>query len=304
MGDYLTSIFIGIIQMKTAGKSQFIFLVIIITLCSFTSFAQKYSGHLINKESGEPIPFANIGIVGENIGTASNAAGWFKLELSGKYDNDTLCVSSIGYESKKYLVGDFKDDIRNINQVKIELSPKIYQLAEVLIQPINTNIYTLGNFCDPNSAYGNNFYSNNLGTEVGVLIRLPENKDIVYVRNFRFYVGKFTFENFPVRLNIYNLKNGLPYENILTETIFINIESIGEYLIDLAKYDILITDDFFISLEYYKIPEESEGELVFCAVHNEEINKGNGYYRLASQGNWKREMFDNVGFSVQVECEE
>ena len=290
--------------MKTVEKSQFIFLVIIFTFYSFNSFAQIYSGHLVDKESGQPIPYANIGIIGKNIGTASNIAGWFKMELNSKYDKDTLCVSSIGYESKKYLVGDFKDDVGNIDQVKIELSPKIYQLAEVIIQPINTKIYTLGNFCESNSTYGNAFYSNKLGTEMGVMIELPHNKNKAYLNNFRFYVGEFTFDKFPIRLNIYNLKNGLPYENILTEPIFIEITSAGEYIIDLKKYNILTNGDFFISLEYYKIADSTEGKLVFCAIHNDEINKGNGYYRLTSQGNWKREMFDNVGFSVQVECEE
>lgn len=290
--------------MITVEKSQFIFLVIIFTFYSFNSFAQIYSGHLIDKESGQPIPYANIGIIGKNIGTASNAAGWFKMELNSKYDKDTLCVSSIGYESKKFLVGDLKDDIGNIDQVKIELSPKIYQLAEVIIQPINTKIYTLGNFCKTNSTYGNAFYSKELGTEMGVIIELPPNKDKALLTNFRFYVGKFTYNEFPVRLNIYNLKNGLPYENILTEPIFIEITSAGEYIIDLKQYKIVTNRVFFISLEYYKIPDITEGELVFCAVHNEVISKGNGYYRLASQGDWNREMFDNVGFSVQVKCEE
>ncbi|NNG28008.1 MAG: carboxypeptidase-like regulatory domain-containing protein, partial [Ignavibacteriaceae bacterium] len=115
--------------MKTIEKSLFIFLVMIFTSYSINSFAQIYSGQLIDKENGEPIPYANIGIIGKNIGTASNAAGWFKMELNSKYDNDTLCISSIGYESKEYLVGDFKDDMENIGQDKIELSPKIYQLA-------------------------------------------------------------------------------------------------------------------------------------------------------------------------------
>jgi hypothetical protein len=290
--------------MKAIEKSQFIFLIMIFTLYSLNVYAQIYSGHLADKKSGQPIPYANIGIIGKNIGTASNAAGWFKMELNSIYDKDTLCISSIGYESKKFLVGDLQNNTETIHQVKIELSPKIYQLAEVIIQPINTEVYTLGNFCESNSAYGNAFYSSKLGTEMGVLIKLPHNKNKAYLTNFRFYVGKFTYNEFPVRLNIYNLKNGLPYENILTEPIFIEITSVGEQIINLKPYKIVTNEDFFISLEYYKIPDITKGELVFCAVHNEEINKGNGYHRLASQGDWNREMFDNVGFSVQVECEE
>jgi hypothetical protein len=160
----------------------------------------------------------------------------------------------------------------------------------------------LGNFCEPDSPYGNAFYSNQLGTELGVLIKLPPKKDKAYLKNFRFNVGKFTFDKFTVKLNIYNLKNGLPNENILREPIFIELTSANEYIIDLKKYNILINGDFFISLEYFKICDGKEGELVFCAVHNKKINN-NGFYRLTSQGNWIPEFSDNSGFSVEVECQ-
>jgi hypothetical protein len=258
---------------------------------------------LINKESGQPILFANIGITGKNIGTVSDATGWFKIELNSIFDEDTLCISCIGYEMRTYLIRDFKDNIRNADQVKIELLPKSYLLEEVIIQPVDTKIYTLGNFCESNSTYGNAFYSDILGTEMGVIMNLPRNKNNAFLKNFRFYVGEFTFDKFPVRLNIYNLKNDLPYENILEKPIFLEITSEGEYIIDLKKYNIITNGDFFISLEYYKIADQTEGKLTFCAVHNRRMNEGNGYYRLTSQGDWKRELFDNVGFSVQVECE-
>jgi len=279
-------------------------LIIFLNFYFFSSFSQIYSGQLINRESGQPIVFANIGIMGKNIGTVSDAAGCFKIELKSKFDNDTLCISCIGYEKRTYLIRDLKNNIRNADQVKIELLPKSYLLEEVIIQPADTKTYTFGNFCESNSPYGNAFYSNLLGTEMGVIINLPPRMNRVFLINFRFYIGEFTFDKFPVRLNIYNLKNDRPNENILTEPIFIDITSAGEYIIDLEKYNIIMNGNFFISLEYYKIADKSEGKLIFCAVHNRKMNKGNGYYRLTSQGDWKREMADNVGFSVQVEYEE
>jgi hypothetical protein len=282
---------------------KILLLIILLNFYFFSSFSQIYSGQLIDRESGQPILFANIGIVGKNIGTVSDVTGYFRIELNSKFDKDTLCISCIGYEKSTYLIGDFKDNIINADQVKIELLPKSYPLEEVIIQPVDTKTYTLGNFCEPNSPYGNAFYSDKLGTEMGVIINLPRKKNIAFLKNFRFYIGEFTFDRFPVRLNIYNLKNNQPYENILAEPIFLDISSAGEYIIDLEKYNIIVNGDFFISLEYYKIADQNEGELTFCAVHNRKMNKGNGYYRLTSQGDWKREMFDNVGFSVQVECE-
>jgi hypothetical protein len=283
---------------------KYIFILICIVFYTINSFSQFYSGQLSDKESGQPVSYANIGIVGKNIGTASDAAGKFKLELDSKYNKDTLSISCIGYENINYLISDFKNDIRNIDQFNIELSPKTYQLDEVIIKPFDTQIYTLGNFCEANSAYGNAFYSKELGTEMGVSIKLPKNKSTAYLQSFRFYIGELTYDTFPVRLNVYNLKNGKPYENVLTVPILIEIASSGEYVIDLKNYKIISSGDFFISLEYYRICEGNEGQLVFCATANEEKNEGNSYFRLTSQGNWIPEIVAGVGFSVQVLCEE
>jgi len=279
-----------------------IYLLFICIIYYSDSFSQMYSGQLIDQQSGAPISYVNIGIVNKNIGTVSNTKGEFTLELNSTEDNDTLFISCIGYERKAYLISNFKNSFRSMDQIIIELQPKIYELAEVVVRPIGTKIYTLGNFCESNSAYGNAFYSKELGTEIGVLVNLPENKNNAYLQNFRFYVGKFTFDKFPVRLNVYNLKNGRPNENILTEPIFIELTSVGEYIVELEKYQIITNGDFFISLEYYRVSDGKKGELIFCAVENE--NKRNGYFRLTSQGSWMPEFAANTGFSVQVKCEE
>lgn len=279
-----------------------IYLLFIFLIYYSVAFSQAYSGKLVDKHSGVPILYANIGISNKNIGTVSNAKGEFKLELNSTEDYDTLFISCIGYERKSYLISNFKNSYRSSNQIIIELQPKVYELAEVVVRPIGTKIYTLGNFCESNSAYGNAFYSKELGTEIGVIIILPDNKNIAFLQNFRFEVGKFTFDKFPVRLNVYNMINGKPNENILREPIFIEITTADEYIIELEKYKILTNGDFFISLEYYRVADDKEGELVFCAVEKE--NNGNGYFRLTSQGNWMPEMVANTGFSVRVKCEE
>lgn len=274
---------------------------IYIIYCS-VSFSQTYSGQIIDEHSGAAIPYANIGIVNKNIGTVSNIKGEFKLELNNKYDNDTLFISCIGYERRAYLISSFKETFRSADKIIIELKPEIYKLADVVVRPIGTKIYTLGNSCESNSAYGNAFYSAELGTEVGVLIKLPDDKSIAYLQDFRFEVGKFTYDKFPVRLNVYNLVNGKPNENILREPIFIEITKTGEYIVNLEKYKIITNGDFFISLEDYRVANSKEGELIFCAVEKE--NNGNGYYRLTSQGSWMPEVVANTGFSVRVKCEE
>lgn len=278
---------------------------IIVLFCFYKNIciAQIYSGQITDAKGFHPISYANIGIIGKNIGTTSDEDGHFKIELSSEFDNDTICISCIGYKSKKYLIKNFKQGTNNVNEIRIELLPRTFLLPEIVIESIKTTMHLLGNLCDSSSTYGNAFYSKQLGTEIGVLIKLPKKTTKAYLKNFRFYVGEFTLGSFPVRLNIYNLKNGLPYENILKEPILLEIKSTGENIIDLNEKNIIVENDFFISLEYYRIADKADGKLIFCAVHPKSIKQGNGFYRLTSHGYWIPEYNDNIGFSVQIECE-
>lgn len=266
------------------------------------TFGQVYSGKLINSQNHQPVPYANIGIVGENIGTTSDVKGFFSIILKSEFNKDILRISSIGFESKEYVIESFKQEFQNDNTVEIILLPKTYSISEVIIRPVKTRYFTLGNLCDSASCYGNAFYSKQLGTEIGVRIKLPSRVKKTYINSFRFYVGEFTYSSFPVRLNIYNLDNGLPFENILKEPIFIEIKDKGEYNIDLSKMNIAADGDFFISLEYYRIADEVDGKLIFCAVQPKSKKQDNDFYRFTSQGKWMPGFGDNLGFSVQVEC--
>ena len=278
-------------------------LTLLLLLAIFSASAQRYSGFVTDKESGQPIPFVNIGITGKDIGTVSDILGWFAIEIPGENSEDTLCVSCIGYEQKTFCIRDLKSLADRADGLEFALTPKSYLLKEVVVRPVATRTYTLGNPCEADSPYGNAFYSDKLGTEMGVMIPLPRKYNRAQLKKFSCYVGEFTYDSFPVRLNVYNVKNGLPFENILAEPIFVEIIEEGEFIVDLARYNIVVHGDFFISLEYFRTADQADGKLVFCAVHRRKMRDRNGFYRLTSQGNWNREMFDNVGFSVEVECE-
>ncbi len=87
------------------------------------------SGKVINQETGEPVPFAGITVVGRRLGTVSNAQGAFLLNVPGAYANDSLKVSSVGYQSFSQLVSETK----NQNQL-IRLKTAAVTLDEVRVQ--------------------------------------------------------------------------------------------------------------------------------------------------------------------------
>ena len=81
----------------------------------------QVKGIVVDK-SGKAIPYVNIWVNGENIGTTSNEDGSFHLNYDGQKE---VIFSAIGYESKKV-------NSKNLNRVLLKF--KIQNLDEVVIQ--------------------------------------------------------------------------------------------------------------------------------------------------------------------------
>ena len=60
----------------------------------------EYAGSVVDAETGQPIPFVNVGVVGRSIGTVSDVDGSFLLELPPNRlsGTDLIRISSLGYE--------------------------------------------------------------------------------------------------------------------------------------------------------------------------------------------------------------
>ncbi|MCU0419648.1 MAG: carboxypeptidase-like regulatory domain-containing protein [Cyclobacteriaceae bacterium] len=69
-------------------------------IIALAAYAQKrVSGVVIDSKTGEPIPFASVGVIGTAKGTSTNAEGAFSILLS---EADTLKITCIGYESQRF----------------------------------------------------------------------------------------------------------------------------------------------------------------------------------------------------------
>ena len=94
---------------------------IILLLIPFVIYSagNNLSGIIIDKESGEPLAFANIFFEETDIGTTSNEDGYFSLS-DIPLENGSLRVSMIGYETasnevKFPMESPTKDTIRKIS---------------------------------------------------------------------------------------------------------------------------------------------------------------------------------------------
>jgi hypothetical protein len=71
--------------------------------CLFASFAHgqniTLSAKVQDKATGEPLPFASVGIKGKSIGTVTNLQGEFDFHFSSEYRNEILVISMLGYQN-------------------------------------------------------------------------------------------------------------------------------------------------------------------------------------------------------------
>ena len=265
----------------------------ILIISSLNLYAQNLiEGQIIDSKSKQPLAWVNIGLAGKSIGTVSDDEGNFKMEINDKYNQDTVRISMIGYKERLFKLMDFRNEIRK--NPFFELDAEVMQLNEVIIssKKKNKQEYILGNkkFTN-NTVYG--FQSNELGNELGTIIKVEDGPVSIEKININIY--KNPLKVFKFRLNIYDLKDGVPDKNILKENIIIECnKNRGIFTIDVNKYDIIVDKDIFVSMEW--IENSTERELYFSTTPN----GSKTFSRYASQGTWVEEQNVSLGLNISV----
>ena len=85
-------------------------------------------GLVKDAKTGEAIPFVNIALVGETIGTVSDENGEFKLSIMNTALAKNIAFSSVGYTAKQFKVSELVNQ-RN----EISLDPADIKIDEVVI---------------------------------------------------------------------------------------------------------------------------------------------------------------------------
>lgn len=84
-------------------------------------------GVVVDATTGEPIPFANLGVLGTVAGAASDMDGNFELVLPLGFEKYKIRVSVVGYTSYEMNVGEVKGE----GNMRITLKPVTYGIGEV-----------------------------------------------------------------------------------------------------------------------------------------------------------------------------
>lgn len=89
-------------------------------------------GALYDRESGEPILFASVGILNTSIGTITNQDGEFQLTVADSLQNNNIRFSHIGYESREIDISLLKEQFTDIH-----LKPQVISLQEIIVSVVN-----------------------------------------------------------------------------------------------------------------------------------------------------------------------
>lgn len=259
-------------------------------------YSQTIHGSVQNTTSKSPIGYVNIGIVGKNVGTVSDEKGNFVIELNDQYDKDTLKFSMIGFKNLQFVVGNFKKDFLSKNgNIQIDLAQNITFLNEVIIKPKKYSTKIIGNTTNSSSIVGG-FTSNDLGSELGTVMKIK--KSPAFIENVNFNIAVNKYDSITFRINIYKMRNGIPVENIFKNPLFVTTKiKKGTLSIDLRKYNLIVEDTFLVSIEWIKDLKGSN--LYFSGGF---LNQ-DSYSRKTSQGNWKKVTTIGIGIYSTVTYE-
>ncbi len=135
---------------------------IFIVFSSVALYAQsgklQLQGKVMDAANNKPVEFANIGVEGTFLGTASDIDGVFSLTLDKEYAGFDVVISAVGYQSKKMKVSELAG-----GHVVVKMTPAVYGLSEVDIKARSKVLYGIirsaGNLIPQNYVTGPMQYS-------------------------------------------------------------------------------------------------------------------------------------------------
>ncbi|MBT3575952.1 MAG: hypothetical protein HN995_06180 [Candidatus Marinimicrobia bacterium] len=273
---------------------SFIRLIVLLTLIPLVGWSETVSGRMVDSETGDRLPYVNIGVLGGERGTVSNDQGYFHFDLTDLMSETTIRFSYIGYENHDASITDLRLLGENLGEIK--LTPKTLEMQSVLVYPREFKEKVVGNpHAPPMMRAG--FKKDSLGYEVGIRVKIKRHPTLL--KTLTLHGVTTTYDTVFYRLNVYEMEDKLPGKNILKQPIYITLtdfEQGADITLDLTSHHIVVHDDFVITLEYVK--EMGEGELQFSTG----ILNGKIFYRKTSQALWKGAPF-GLGMSVRIRYE-
>ena len=262
---------------------KFTFLTALFLLLAAAAGAQSISGRITDGRTHAVLPYVNIGVVGQSLGTVADEQGAYTLAFQPSLAAATVRVSSLGYASRNLTLAELAA------QPNVALTPAAVPLAEVQVRgKALRRTHTLGNTGNAEMAT-NTLQSNSLGEQVGTVIKLS--RQPTRIVNAVFNIARSSPGQVTFRVNVYRLgPDGKPTDiKLLPRNVIVTSPIVrGPITVDLSADQLVLNEDFFLAIELIKWenPALTGAELAFSASLG--YFSGEIYHRSVSQAPWER----------------
>ncbi|MEO6254607.1 MAG: carboxypeptidase-like regulatory domain-containing protein [Ferruginibacter sp.] len=259
----------------TTKRILFVLVFAIALIPNLVIAQDSFKGRVIYSADATPAAFASIEIINKKgVQTMTNFAGNFSLHIPNSKSNDTVVISSVGYQSIRlplYIAA---------KRSEFVLTEVVKNLQGVTLRPlvIGSTSETVG--------YYRSWNDKHTGGEIGRIFKLPYAK--FKLDKVRFKAGN-SCDTCMLRIHIRKVVDGMPAEEILPDSISLLVKKLSldtkvpEF--DLTDYDLTITEkEFFVGIEVLNCSNGKNGS---CAFNFAGTDKGAYFYKARAGNEWK-----------------
>lgn len=271
---------------------QFFLVVAVVLAATTPAMPQNIAAMVLEEDSGEPIPYASVGVVEQTLGTLTDSTGYFMLNVPFHYDNDTLRISCIGYNPISMPVA----EVRRCGSFLLKSCE--YLLPEMVVLPVKIKTQTVGRMSNKGSMLIKVDGLKGAGKEMGLQLKTKKRAWIKRV-SFAIVECDSMLVRMPFRLNVYK-KNSNKYTNNLVSPIeFLYTKDAivsGRFTFELFTPLMLEKGEYVIAIEFLEnFPNHK-------FLMRTGIMTGQTFYRYAPQTSWKKiPLGSTLAIEVAVE---
>ena len=243
--------------------------------------AQIVRGVIKDASTKQPLAYVHVGVFNKNMGVISHENGEFEIDLSHALPDDELGFSMIGHETKKVRV----ENVGN-EYLEIQLTPKQYMLKEVIVRDRKKETKKLGRTQPSKWTTGQSGKTDfGFGGEWGLRINHEGKK--YWLNDVQFHLRYNTADSVLYRIQIYSIKDNLPFESLLKKDLFVKSYKNKKWIIAYCEdQQIQIDQDVIVTFEFVRWWVSKSGENRLFTTHGVGYEQGKTYYRQSSQDAW------------------
>lgn len=250
---------------------------IFLYLISFSLSAQ-IRGVVKDSISGEPIPFVNIWVENETIGTTSEVDGSFFLEASKEKN---IVISVLGYE-RKTLKGTQISDVF--------LKPKAYDLREVVI--LNKKQSKQVEIGDVKNAIFQSF-DNGPKIEAKFFPYQASYNKTKFIKEVTIFTNS-RIDDATIKLHFYSVdENGFPGEELLTKDYIVTLKKgVIKHRFNISQFDLVFPEKgMFVAYEKLLIESNKTGTKYQPYVLYNYVERD--FFYTYAYGKWSKQVGTN-----------